>query len=391
MGPGRRTTLLASLMLVSLAVSACNRKVLEVLVDLPPSQTSSRPQGQALAAPPGGMLPPLYLTPVDTVVPEIERTLDPDSVVAMLPRDHAGNIDWMAALRQEVIRPRNGIDGPRESAPDAFEFGFDFYFPGPNPMFDAFFPHSAHTEWLSCAQCHPRIFKTRPVEIQMADVFAGRYCGECHGTVAYPVMTGCERCHTDLPQPPDRAEPELIGTITMGRADEILAARNGDTLAVDGSSIAGNAVGVSTASLPKAQFPHWVHRIRYRCKTCHMEIFEPEAGTNAITMVDIGNGEACGQCHDGDTAFEPQMDNCERCHVPPGAAVATPAASPGGSGTGTALAGSAGPGTASASGHPASPGSESIEHAASGAAAWTDLATLKHSGIGSEPRGSDGS
>ena len=324
MGQGRRIGLVASVTLASVFVSACNRKVLEVLVDLPPSQATTQPQTRAVVD--GGMvtLPPMYLAPVDTIVPEIEKTLDPDSVVAMLPRDHAGNIDWVAALRTEVIRPRDGIDGPRDPAPGAFEFGFDFYFPGPNEMFDAYFPHSAHTEWLSCAQCHPRIFKTRPVEIQMADVFAGRYCGECHGTVAYPVMTGCERCHTGLAQPPDRAEPELIGTIEMGRADEILAAQAGDTAATDGSGIAGNATGVNTAGLPKARFPHWVHRIRYRCKTCHMDIFEPEAGSNAITMVDIQNGEACGKCHDGATAFEPQMDNCERCHVPPGLAVAQP-------------------------------------------------------------------
>lgn len=303
---------------VCMASSACNRKVLEVLVDLPPAERSSTEESRPFLPTGLSALPPVFLAQAaDTVVPAIEQTLDPDSVVAMLPRDHAGNIDWVAALQQEVIRPRDGIDGPRSPLPGSFEFGFDFYFPGPNEMFDAYFPHSAHTEWVSCAQCHPRIFKTRPVEIQMADVFAGRYCGECHGTVAYPVMTGCERCHTSLPQPPDRASPELIGTIEMGRADEILASRNEESTAVDGSSIAGNATGVNTTSLPKARFPHWVHRIRYRCKTCHMEIFEPEAGSNAITMVDIANGEACGQCHDGATAFAPQMDNCERCHVPP--------------------------------------------------------------------------
>ena len=322
MGQGR-VLLLATAAAICVATTACNRRVLGVLVDLPQP-------AQPVAAVPSATidlanLPPGYFFPVDTVVPPIELTLDPDSVVAMLPRDHAGNIDWVAALRHEVIRPRDGIGGPRSPAPGAFEFKFDFYFPGPTEMFDAFFPHSTHTEWMDCAQCHPRIFKTRPVQIQMADVFAGKYCGECHGTVAYPVMTGCERCHTGLPQPPNRAEPELIGTIEMRRANEILAERAADSAGVESpESVAGNAAGFRTDSFPKARFPHWVHRIRYRCKTCHMSIFEPEAGTNAVTMVDIGNGEACGQCHDGNTAFEPRMDNCERCHVPPELLVAPP-------------------------------------------------------------------
>jgi len=182
-------------------------------------------------------------------------------------------------------------------------------------MFDASFPHSVHTEWMDCAQCHPRIFRTRPVELQMADVFAGKYCGECHGKVAYPVMTGCERCHTGLPQPPDRAQPELIGTIQMRRAADILA--EADSAATDSVQVRSNALGVNTTDFPVAQFPHWVHRIRFRCKTCHMAIFEPRGGTNAITMVDIDQGEACGKCHNGDVAFAPQMDNCEVCHVPP--------------------------------------------------------------------------
>jgi len=325
MGPGRQA-MFCVVMVVCAASTACNRRVLGVLVDLPQSEAVAPPPMSPVLTSGLTGLPPLYFAASDTIVPDIEKTLDPDSVIAMLPRDHAGNIDWVAALQQEIIRPRDGIDGPRSPAPGSFEFGFDFYFPGPAEMFDAYFPHSTHTEWVSCAQCHPRIFKTRPVEIQMADVFAGKYCGECHGKVAYPVMTGCERCHTSLPQPPDRAQPELIGTIEMARADEILARQEGDSTDVDGAVVAGNAAGVNTAEFPKAQFPHWVHRIRYRCKTCHMEIFEPEAGTNAITMIDIGNGEACGQCHNGDTAFEPQMDNCDRCHVPD----LTPVAPPGG-------------------------------------------------------------
>lgn len=329
MGHGRLVHLTAAAV-VCVFGAGCSRKVLEVLVDLPPTAPPPAPTTFTPLDPSLLNLPPVYLMAADTVVPEIEKTLNPDSVVAMLPRDNAGNIDWMEALRQEIIRPRDGIDGPRTPPPGNFEFEFDFYFPGPAEMFDAYFPHSAHTEWMECAQCHPRIFRTRPVQIQMADVFAGKYCGECHGKVAYPVMTGCENCHTGLAQPPDRAQPELIGTIEMRRASEIIAERDSIAAAAAGTppepdSVASDSTTAQTRSgprvtfdgLPKARFPHWVHRIRFRCKTCHMDIFEPKAGTNAVTMADIEAGEACGNCHNGDVAFEPRIENCERCHVPP--------------------------------------------------------------------------
>ena len=42
-------------------------------------------------------------------------------------------------------------------------------------------------------------------------------------------------------------------------------------------------------------FPHWFHRIRFRCKVCHHELgFEMKAGSNRITMADIIDGKFCG-------------------------------------------------------------------------------------------------
>jgi len=280
-------------------------------VDLPPSSSPKPTQETGSGAILSGdallQLAPQYrLDPRDTITPEIERTLDPEAVVAMLPRDHAGNIDWMEALRTEVIRPRDGIGGPRVWDNRGFKFGFDFYFPGPAEAFDAFFPHSSHTTLMECAQCHPRIFRSRGAEIKMADVLAGRACGECHGKVAFPPATACERCHTSLAQPPNRAQPALIGTVQMRRATEVLGDSTG--------TVAGNAAGVRTDGFPRARFPHWVHRIRFRCTTCHMAIFEPRAGTNAITMADIEAGRACGKCHNGTVAFRADMTNCSRCH-----------------------------------------------------------------------------
>lgn len=60
-------------------------------------------------------------------------------------------------------------------------------------------------------------------------------------------------------------------------------------------------------------FPHWFHRIRFRCKVCHAELgFKMRAGSNPITMTDIIDGKFCGACHNNDIAWSPE--NCDLCH-----------------------------------------------------------------------------
>jgi len=60
-------------------------------------------------------------------------------------------------------------------------------------------------------------------------------------------------------------------------------------------------------------FPHWFHRIRFRCKVCHFELgFKMRAGSNDVTMDEIIEGKFCGLCHNGKTAWGPE--NCDLCH-----------------------------------------------------------------------------
>ena len=60
-------------------------------------------------------------------------------------------------------------------------------------------------------------------------------------------------------------------------------------------------------------FPHWFHRIRFRCKVCHADLgFKFKAGGNEINMLKIIDGEYCGACHDGDIAWS--VENCDLCH-----------------------------------------------------------------------------
>lgn len=60
-------------------------------------------------------------------------------------------------------------------------------------------------------------------------------------------------------------------------------------------------------------YPHWFHRIRYQCSVCHVDLgFKTEAGGNGITMEKIVNGEFCGACHNGESAWT--TENCDLCH-----------------------------------------------------------------------------
>lgn len=60
-------------------------------------------------------------------------------------------------------------------------------------------------------------------------------------------------------------------------------------------------------------FPHWFHRIRFRCKVCHDELgFKMRAGANDVQMADIANGKFCGMCHNGGIAWG--ADRCDLCH-----------------------------------------------------------------------------
>lgn len=66
---------------------------------------------------------------------------------------------------------------------------------------------------------------------------------------------------------------------------------------------------------PPAVFPHWIHRIRYKCYACHPALFEMKAGANKVTMDAIQKGKFCGACHNGKIAWAVTFETCNRCHV----------------------------------------------------------------------------
>jgi c(7)-type cytochrome triheme protein len=66
--------------------------------------------------------------------------------------------------------------------------------------------------------------------------------------------------------------------------------------------------------VPPATFPHWIHRMSYTCYACHDTTFTMMVGANVVTMDLIQNGQSCGMCHDGKTAFVSNLTTCNRCH-----------------------------------------------------------------------------
>jgi c(7)-type cytochrome triheme protein len=67
------------------------------------------------------------------------------------------------------------------------------------------------------------------------------------------------------------------------------------------------------AGMRPVVFPHWFHRIRFRCKVCHADLgFKFKAGGNDINMLKIFDGQFCGHCHNNAIAWG--VENCVLCH-----------------------------------------------------------------------------
>ncbi len=88
-------------------------------------------------------------------------------------------------------------------------------------------------------------------------------------------------------------------------------------LAAPGDLVLQRSEGsVSVEMTPPSIFPHWIHRINYRCDACHDRLFKMELGATEISMDLMKGGGSCGTCHNGEVAFTINFQSCNRCHVP---------------------------------------------------------------------------
>lgn len=129
-------------------------------------------------------------------IPAAEKARSWAELAKLLPKLADRSPDWTAAIKAKVIAPRPGID-PKDPEQAPLDLDLEMA-TSSNPLYFAFFPHDAHTQWLSCGNCHPSIYplkpQAEPAVMTMARINAGESCGVCHGTVAFPA-TACVRCH----------------------------------------------------------------------------------------------------------------------------------------------------------------------------------------------------
>ena len=112
----------------------------------------------------------------------------------ILPKDNAGNVDWVKSLRQGIIKPKDSLDPKKPTTP---VIDLDIVFKVKGDLPDVVYPHYPHTEWLSCNNCHPKIFimQAGANKVTMKKIEEGQFCGRCHGVVAFP-LSNCTRCHS---------------------------------------------------------------------------------------------------------------------------------------------------------------------------------------------------
>ena len=83
------------------------------------------------------------------------------------------------------------------------------------------------------------------------------------------------------------------------------------------------------AGMPKVVFDHWLHRAKFTCRVCHVDIgFLMEAEQTGIKAADNMKGYYCGACHNGKKQIDGQAvfmacltspkpadrSNCDKCH-----------------------------------------------------------------------------
>ena len=131
------------------------------------------------------------------------------------------------------------------------------------------FSHYNHLEKVgkNCPSCHNSLYNIDPAKPRIAATMKAMEekaasCGSCHnGSRAFSVKGDCAKCHPT----------------------------HDVTFENDGGPVL---------------FSHEVHIGMYKCSECHPGIFVPSHGKNPpVSMEKMEQGDSCGACHDGGTAF----------------------------------------------------------------------------------------
>lgn len=129
----------------------------------------------------------------DSDNPAFTLLQEPAAALANLPVDANGKTDWVKTIQNGLITPRTGVTGEEKMK----EVDLDITMKNTASMPHVLFSHQVHTQWLTCSNCHSRIFLPQIGGnfVTMAKIMEGEYCGVCHGNVAFTPLN-CERCHS---------------------------------------------------------------------------------------------------------------------------------------------------------------------------------------------------
>ena len=176
---------------------------------------------------------------------------------------------------------------------------------------------------------------------------SGMQCGQCHQKEQQlqPVVS-CTSCHSKLPGLHTHEPHKAAGCVAC-HAPHVWEVKGRDRcLACHGDrtqhypdqpcaschvfqASAGTTAGGGTAAGPSAMtfpatdgspgpvtFVHAKHLARGgTCQDCHPKLFAMKKGADKLTMDAMGQGKACGACHDGKHAFGVMDgDKCLTCH-----------------------------------------------------------------------------
>jgi c(7)-type cytochrome triheme protein len=185
----------------ALVSSACTAppRLLSALFEPDPRSAQDKPAEPVVRQPRRPPYQPPKPPPVVEFKEEAPKT-DWAALRGRLPKDAAGGVDWVRALDEKLIEPKPGLDAKAEDEP-VLDLDVELV-PKGAPDFKATYPHKIHTRLLGCANCHTGIFQMEKGAdpITMEKIFAGEFCGRCHGKVAFDVATGCPRCHLGMPR-----------------------------------------------------------------------------------------------------------------------------------------------------------------------------------------------
>ncbi len=129
----------------------------------------------------------------------VKREYDFAQYTGKFPKERFGNgINWEQAESTGAVKLVDFLEGVSIKRPPLAvqkDMTIDAKMEG---MPTIVFSHKKHTVWNGCELCHPEIFigvKKGTTKYTMIEIFDGKYCGVCHGKVAFPTLD-CQRCHT---------------------------------------------------------------------------------------------------------------------------------------------------------------------------------------------------